>query len=125
MAGDVIKKQAQRQRDEDEGLTKYELEREMRQRDEDRKRMNREREEKEEMRQLLFKQMEEKKRRDAAAKAHTNEQAVLWSRDKQNYEQEENRLQQKIKAIKVENAEFLKQQVNEKEKKAAQKKMNR
>lgn len=54
----------------------------MRLREEDRKRLQREREEKEEMRQLLMRQMEEKKRRDAQAKAHTNEQAVLWSRDK-------------------------------------------
>lgn len=58
-------------------------------------------------------------------KAHNDEQAVLWAKDKQNYENEENRLAQKIKQINVENASFLKQQVHEKESKAAQKKMNR
>jgi len=50
MAGDVIKKQAQRQKDEDEALNKYELEREQRLREEDRQRVARERNDKEEMR---------------------------------------------------------------------------
>lgn len=125
MAGSVIKQQAQKQRAEDEALTKYEMERELRLREEDRQRIARERAEKEQMRELLARQMQEKKTREQAAKAHNNEQAVLWSRDKTNYEAEENRLQQKIKQINVENANFLKQQVHEKESKQAQKKMNR
>jgi len=69
--------------------------------------------------------MDEKNVRERHAKAHNDEQAVLWARDKQNYENEENRLNSKIKQINVENASFLKQQVGEKESKAAQKKMNR
>lgn len=52
--------------------------------------------------------MHEKKTREQATKAHNDEQAVLWARDKKNYEQEEDRLQQKIKAINQENASFLK-----------------
>lgn len=43
MAGDVIKKQAQRQRDEDNALTKYEMERELRMRTEEQLRQQRER----------------------------------------------------------------------------------
>ena len=101
------------------------MERELRLREEDRQRIARERQEKEDMRALLNRQMQEKKSREQQAKAHNNEQAVLWNRDKNNYEQEENRLQQKIKQINVENANFLKQQVHEKESKHAQKKMNR
>ena len=69
--------------------------------------------------------MQEKKARETQAKANNDEQAVLWSRDKQNYESEEQRLQAKIKMINAENATFLRQQVHEKESKAAQKKMNR
>lgn len=107
MAGDVIKKQAQRQREEDDALTKYEMERELRLRAEDAKRIAREKMEKEEMRHLLTRQMHEKQQREAAAKANNDEQAVLWARDKQNYESEEQRLQSKIKQINIENADFL------------------
>jgi hypothetical protein len=84
------------------------MEREIRLRAEDQKRLARERLEKEEMRHLLNKQMIEKNAREATAKAHNDEQAILWARDKQNYENEENRLAQKIKMINVENASFLK-----------------
>ena len=125
MAGDVIKKQHQRQRDEDDALTRYEMERELRMREEDKQRQDRERREKEEMRNLLTRQMMEKKQRENALKANNDEQAVLWARDKQNYETEEQRIANKIKAINTENASFLKQQVHEKESKQAQKKMNR
>lgn len=125
MAGDVIKKQHQRQREEDDALTRYEMDRELRMREEDRRRAERERQEKEEMRQLLNRQMLEKKARENAAKANNDEQAQLWARDKQNYETEEQRLANKIKSINAENANFLKQQVHEKESKQAQKKMNR
>ena len=69
------------------------------------------------MRQLLSRQMHEKKLREAAVKSNNDEQAVLWARDKQNYDSEENRLAQKIKAINSENALFLMQQVHEKESK--------
>jgi len=125
MAGNVIKNQAQKQRDENEALTRYEMERELRLRAEDQARLARERQEKDEMRSLLTKQMQEKQVREQAMKAHNDEQAVLWAKDKQNYENEESRLAQKIKQINMENASFLKQQVHEKESKAAQKKMNR
>lgn len=56
------------------------------------------------MRQLLSRQVHEKKLREAAVKSNNDEQAVLWARDKQNYDSEENRLAQKIKAINSENA---------------------
>ena len=69
------------------------------------------------MRQLLSRQVHEKKLREAAVKSNNDEQAVLWARDKQNYDSEENRLAQKIKAINSENAQFLMQQVHEKESK--------
>jgi len=49
------------------------------------------------MRQMLFKQMDEKKQRERAQKSHNNEQANLWTQDKINYENEEKRLTTKIK----------------------------
>jgi len=50
---------------------------------------------------------------------------MIWARDKENYEQEEKRLAEKIKKINGENASFLQAQMHEKESKQAQRKMNR
>jgi len=77
------------------------------------------------MRKLLARQVEEKRRREEAFKANTDEQATIWARDKQIYEAEEERLHKKIKQINSENAAFLQRQVQEKESKLNQKKMNR
>ena len=63
------------------------------------------------MRKLLARQVEEKKRREEAFKANTDEQANIWARDKKNYEAEEERLHHKIKQINAENAAFLQRQV--------------
>lgn len=59
------------------------------------------------MRLLLARQMEEKAQREAALKANYDEQANIWARDKNNYEEEERRLANKIKGINAENAAFL------------------
>ena len=77
------------------------------------------------MRKLLARQVEEKRKREEAFKANTDEQAKIWARDKQIYDAEEERLQQKIKQINAENAAFLQKQVEERESKLNQKKMNR
>ena len=47
--------------------------------------------------------MDEKRAREAAEKALNDEQAVIWAKDKENYELEEGRLQNKIKAINKDN----------------------
>ena len=47
--------------------------------------------------------MEEKRAREAAEKALNDEQAVIWAKDKENYELEESRLQSKIKQINKDN----------------------
>ena len=44
------------------------------------------------MRKLLAQQMDEKRAREAAEKALNDEQAVIWAKDKENYELEEGRL---------------------------------
>lgn len=90
------------------------MEREMRLRMEDERRADRDRREKEEMRKLLAKQMDEKRQREAAEKALNDEQAVIWRKDKENYEEEERRLNRKIKEINGENANFLQRQMYEK-----------
>ena len=92
LASDVIGKQAERKRVEDENLMRYEMEKEMRARLEDERRAARIAAEKQEMRNLLGQQMDEKRAREAAEKALNDEQAVIWKKDKENYELEEKRL---------------------------------
>lgn len=74
------------------------------------------------MRGFLARQMEEKKHRETMEKALNDEQAVMWKQDLDNYEAEEQRLNNKIKRINKENADFLQQQAEERARKA--KKMN-
>jgi len=101
------------------------MEREMRLRIEEQKKAEREAIEKTEMRALLAKQMDEKERREQRMKGNIDEQAVIWARDKENYEFEEKRLAEKIKKINEENAAFLHKQMREKEAKNAQRKMSK
>ena len=69
--------------------------------------------------------MDEKERREQRMKGNIDEQAVIWARDKENYEFEEKRLAEKIKKINEENAAFLHKQMREKEAKNAQRKMSK
>jgi len=70
--------------------------------------------EQENMRDFLARQMNEKKMRERIEKELNDEQAFMWARDKENYEQEEKRLADKIKNINHDNADFLKRQMDEK-----------
>jgi hypothetical protein len=64
LASKVIQKQQQRKNAEDEALAKYEYDREMRMRMEDERRQKREALEKQQMRDLLARQMAEKRERE-------------------------------------------------------------
>ena len=59
--------------------------------------------------------------REAAEKALNDEQAVIWAKDKENYELEEGRLQSKIKAINKDNQSFLQGQIITKQSKNVRK----
>ncbi len=76
------------------------------------------------MRDLLHRQMLEKRDREAQEKALNDEQAVFWKIDKQNYEEEERRLKNKIDGINKENCQFLKRQMNEKASRQNARRMN-
>lgn len=65
LATKVIQKQANRKYAEDEALARYEYEREARMRLEDERRQQREAQEKQKMRDLLHRQMTEKRDREA------------------------------------------------------------
>ena len=104
-------------------IKNYEMEKEMRDRMADIQRAEKKKHDQKAMKDFLFRQHEEKKRREAAEKALNDEQAVMWREDKVNYEEEERRLQEKIKNINLENASFLKSQANSKNGKKT--KMNR
>ena len=69
--------------------------------------------------------MDEKRQREAAEKALNDEQAVIWKKDKENYELEEKRLQDKINAINKDNQSFLQNQMNTKPSRGAARKMDK
>jgi len=114
MAGTVIRQMDERQREEDDKIRKYEMEKEMRDRMEDERRMRAVRDGQNQMRGFLARQMEEKKHREHMEKALNDEQAVMWKQDLENYEAEEKRLNDKIKRINKENADFLTSQAQNK-----------
>ena len=61
------------------------------------------------MRIFLNQQMAEKKSREQEEKANIDVQASMWHQDKQNYDEEERRLKQRIKNINKDNASYLMQ----------------
>jgi len=123
MADNVLKNQEEMQRVQEMKIKNYEMEKEMRDRMADIQRAEKKKHDQRAMKEFLFRQHEDKKRREAAEKALNDEQAVMWREDKVNYEEEERRLQEKIKNINLENASFLKGQAVQKHSKGA--KMNR
>ena len=104
-------------------LLRYENEKEARQRQLEERRANRQKEEKERMRQFLARQVQEKKARETDDKDNIAQQAQMWNLDKENYDQEEKRLRERINKINHDNASYLKQQMADKNKKNS--KMNR
>ena len=80
----------------------------MRERLEDERRIKKVKDNQKEMSMFLFKQQEEKKLREILEKRLNDEQATMWGQDKKNYEEEERRLNNKIKQINSDNANFLK-----------------
>lgn len=55
--------------------------------------------------------MAEKKQRETDEKANIDVQAQMWHQDKQNYDEEERRLKERIRGINKDNASYLMQQV--------------
>ena len=115
MADTVIRGMDDRQKVEDDKIRKYEMEREMRERMEEERRFKGVKDNQTDMRYFLAKQMGEKKQRENMERALNDEQAVMWGQDLNNYEEEERRLNDKIKKINKENADFLKKQMVDKD----------
>lgn len=122
MADNVLQKMADRQKFEEDMLAKYHNERDLRQRQLEEKRAERLRQEQEKMRYFLAQQMEEKQRRENDEKSNIDMQARMWATDKENYEEEEKRLKNRISKINRDNQEYLRKQMADKQ---AQEKYNR
>jgi len=125
MADTVIKNMDSRAREEEEKIRRYELEKELRERMADESKMNKHKREQERMRDYLAKQMDEKRRREVGEKALNDEQATMWHHDFKNYSEEERRLHDKINRINIDNQEFLRKQMEEKQVKIGKTKMNK
>lgn len=117
MADTVIRNMDDKQRQEEDKIRRYETEKEMRERLEDERRFRKMKDEQNRMRDFLNKQMQEKKGREHLEKNLNDEQAYMWKQDQSNYHEEEKRLNNKINQINKENAEFLKKQMEDKQRK--------
>ena len=115
MADTVIKQMDLRQREEDEKVRQYEMEREMQERLNDQMSFQKLKTDQQRMRETLARQVEEKKRRERMEKDFNDEQAKLWQMDRELFEQQESELNSKIKAVNMENRNFLESQIGEKE----------
>jgi len=60
--------------------------------------------------------MEEKRRRENDEKSNIDMQARMWETDKQNYEEEERRLKNRIMKINLDNQNYLIKQMQDKDK---------
>lgn len=69
--------------------------------------------------------MAEKKDREQQEKSLNDQQAVMWKKDKELFETEEKRLQDKIKGINSQNADFLNRQVADKKMRVSHPGMNK
>mmetsp|Transcript_28228 Transcript_28228/g.28024 ORF Transcript_28228/g.28024 Transcript_28228/m.28024 type:complete len:148 (+) Transcript_28228:1224-1667(+) len=105
----------QKQKEEEEMIRQYEIQKELQDRRSDNKAYIKREDEKIRMREFLAKQVEDKKRRERIEKELNDQQANMWQRDRENYEEEQRRIDNKIKRINQENADFLKRQMEEKE----------
>lgn len=65
----------------------------------------------EKMKATLAKQEEEKRKRKMSEKEHFNEQAVMWKNERDLWEEEDQRIQKKIKEINKSTQDFLSQQM--------------
>ena len=66
------------------------------------------------MKNMLFRQMEDRRMRDIKEKEHNDEQARIWKLDLKNFTEEEKRIAAKIKKNNNDTAEFLRKQIEEK-----------
>jgi hypothetical protein len=115
MADTVIKNMDAKQREEEEKIRQYEMDKENSDRRHDDRAQKRREIEKSRMREFLARQVEDKKKKEYIEKELNDEQATMWRKDRENYEQEEKRINDKVKKINKENAEFLTRQVGEKD----------
>jgi len=68
------------------------------------------------MRQFLAQQVAEKQHREKLDKENIDQQAKMWEVDKQNYDEEEKRLRERINRINKENSDYLMAQMRAKNK---------
>lgn len=122
MADGVLKELDNIQKKEDEMIAKYERQREMKMRQQEEKKARKANREKEEMIKTLEEQAQRKKAVELEWKKDLNQQANMWKKEREIWQEEDKRIQNKIKMINQETQNFLKDQ--ELQKKNKNKKMD-
>lgn len=88
-------------------LARYENEKEFRERQLEELRARKRQDDQENMRNFLKSQMNAKKDRENDERKNIDEQASMWRTDKENYEEEERRVKERINKINRDNQQFL------------------
>jgi len=116
MTDTVIKDMDQRAQTEEDRIKNYEAEKERRDRINDDNRQRKLKMNQHEMRLYLDEQIEERRQKGDREKMINTEQAEMWRQDVKNFTEGEKKLNEKLKVINKDNAEFLKKQMDEKKK---------
>lgn len=99
MADGVLKTMDDIQKKEDEMIVKYEREREIKLRREEEEKQKKRKQKQEEITKTLIDQQVDKRRREKEMKDDINKQADMWKKERDIWQVEEARIQEKIKKI--------------------------
>ncbi len=115
MADGVLRHMDEKNRDEDLKIRQFEMDKEQQDRLNDQMQYQKMKDDQRRMRDDLSNQMNDKKHRERMDKEFNDEQAKMWALDRQNYQQQEDTLNCKIKNRNNENRHFLESQMQERE----------
>jgi hypothetical protein len=107
MADTVIKEMDNKAQEEEMKIRKWEMEKEMQERRAEDERLKRVKDGNEACKRNLFRQIEERRKQRELEEEKNRDQARIWEVDRQNHIDEEKRLQEKIKKLNHDTAEFL------------------
>lgn len=125
LADTVIKEMDNKAAEEEMKIKKYELQREMAERKAEEMREDKKKKGYDACKKHLFRQMEERRKRDIEEAERNAEQAKIWEKDRQNYMTEEERIKEKVKKLNHDTADFLRSQMSEQRTRHIFGKMNR
>ena len=115
MADTVIKEMDNKAHEEEMKIRKWEMQREMAERKKEEERLKRIKNGNEACKKNLFRQIQERQKQRELEEEKNRDQARIWAIDRENYIDEEKRIHERVKKLNHDTAEFLRQQMMEKQ----------